>query len=413
VSKTWRMGTLASRLTRKTAGGRWIPEIDGLRFVAIGLVLLSHVVTTLALAAHRIVVVDPPFGDTLRPSGFGVLDQVARQGSIGVHVFFMISGFVLALPFVSHRQAGGSRVDLGRYFRRRLTRIEPPYLIVIATLFVIGWLIGDRVGLADLAATATYTHGLLLHRLSPLDGVAWSLEVEVQFYVLVPALALLLCAGRTSIRRQSILLLVVSIIAVQVTGLVTTKHAFAFLGSFLQFFLLGWLLADIYVVDWGTDPPTRRSWDLLSATLLPMLLVGLATVPMFEQVVAPWVVFAVGFCAFRGTITRRFLSTTWIAVIGGMCYSIYLIHYPIFLLLHGALSPITRLPSAVALIAGSLVLIPLVLVISALFFIAVERPCMDPTWWDRFTARVRSSQTRRTPERVATTDLVEVGSDGP
>jgi peptidoglycan/LPS O-acetylase OafA/YrhL len=403
---------LSSRLTRRTAGRRWIPQIDGLRFVAITLVLLSHVVTTLALAAHRSFVVDPPFGDTLRPASFSVLDQVARQGSVGVHIFFMISGFVLALPFISQRHAGGPRVDLRSYFCRRLTRIEPPYLIVIATLFGIGWLMGARVGLGDLWASATYTHGFLYHSLSPLDGVAWSLEVEVQFYILVPALALLLCAGPTGIRRKSILLIVVTIIALQVSGAVTTKHAYAFLGSFLQFFVLGWLLADVYVVDWQMDPPMSRGWDLLSITMIPLLLVGLATVPMFEQVLAPWIVFGIGYCAFRGVLTRRLLSTTWVAIVGGMCYSIYLIHYPIFLLLHGLLSPIANLPSPLALAAGSVLLIPFVVVVSALFFVAVERPCMDPAWWDRFVLRFRSSAAGRALTPVdPVVKVMEVGSD--
>ncbi len=406
-------GTLGSRLTRQTAGRRWIPEIDGLRFVAIALVLFSHVVTTLVLAAHRSVVVDRPFGDTLRPDGYGQLEQLAHQGSIGVHVFFMISGFVLALPFISHQHAGGPRVDLRRYFRRRLTRIEPPYLVVMATLFGVGWLTGARVGWGDLWASATYTHGLLYHSLSPLNAVAWSLEVEVQFYVLVPALALLLCAGRRAIRRKSILLIAVTLMALQVSGMVTTKHAYAFLGSFLQFFLLGWLLADVYVVDWRMDPTTRRSWDLLSVTLIPMLLVGLATVPMFEQVFAPWVVFGIGYCAFRGALTHRLLSTTWVALVGGMCYSIYLIHYPIFVLLHGILAPITNLPPPLALIAGSVVLIPPVVVVSALFFLAVERPFMDPAWWDRLVMRVRASQARHasTPAAPAM-ELVEGSGSG-
>jgi peptidoglycan/LPS O-acetylase OafA/YrhL len=415
LSKTCLMNEkLASRLARRTTGGRWIREIDGLRFVAITLVLLSHVVTTLALAARRSVVVGPPFGDTLRPDGFGPLDRFVRQGSIGVHVFFMISGFVLGLPFITHRYANGGRVDLRRYFRRRLTRLEPPYLIVIAALFIGSWLFGQHVGIGHLVASATYMHGPLLHSLSPLDGVAWSLEVEVQFYVLVPALALVLCTGQRRMRRETILFLVVAVIAFQVLGLITTKHAFAFLGSFLQFFLLGWLLADIYVVDWRGDPATRKRWDLLSVVLIPLLLVGLATVPLFEQAVAPWLVFGIGYCAFRGTTTRRLLSTTWVAIVGGMCYSIYLIHYPMFILLHGALSPIARLPSPVALLAGSIVLVPLALVVSALFFVTVERPCMDPAWWDRLVARFRAlrAEGSATPSGQPA-ELIEVGPDGP
>jgi peptidoglycan/LPS O-acetylase OafA/YrhL len=160
------------------------------------------------------------------------------------------------------------------------------------------------------------------------------------------------------------------------------------------------------------DPPMSRGWDLLSITMIPLLLVGLATVPMFEQVLAPWIVFGIGYCAFRGVLTRRLLSTTWVAIVGGMCYSIYLIHYPIFLLLHGLLSPIANLPSPLALAAGSVLLIPFVVVVSALFFVAVERPCMDPAWWDRFVLRFRSSAAGRALTPVdPVVKVMEVGSD--
>jgi peptidoglycan/LPS O-acetylase OafA/YrhL len=403
--------TLASRLSRRTTGGRWIPQIDGLRFVAIMLVLVSHVVTTVNLASHRSVVVDPPFGDTLVPIHRAFIDRLIQQGSVGVHVFFMISGFVLALPFISQRH-GGNRVDLRGYFRRRLTRIEPPYLVVMVGLFIGSWLAGTHVALRDLAASATYSHGLLLGKLSPLNAVTWSLEVEVQFYIVVPALALILCAGRRRVRRQTILLLTMATISVQILGLVTPRHSVAFLGSFLQFFLLGWLLADIYVVDWAGDPPTRRGWDILSVALLPALLFGLARVGMFEQAIAPWLVFGMGYCAFRGPVTRRILSNTWVAVVGGMCYSIYLIHYPMFVLLQRAVSPIARSPSALSLIATSFVLIPAALVAGALFFVAVERPCMDPMWWDRFVGRLRPILRGRVgPPAVPAVELADVRSD--
>ena len=402
---------LASRLTRRTSGGRWIPEIDGLRFVAITLVLASHVVTTLGLAAHRSVIAARPFGDTLVPTGGGSLAEVISHGSVGVHVFFMISGFVLALPFISHRHGDGPRVDIGRYFRRRITRIEPPYLIVMGFIFIGSWLAGTHVALGDLVASAGYLHGPLLGTLSPLNGVAWSLEVEVQFYVLVPALALILCAGSRLRRRETILFLVVSTIALQMAGFISPRHSVAFLGTFLQFFLLGWLLADIYVVDWRGSPTTRRGWDFVSLASLPVLLIGLANVGMFEQAIAPWIVFGIGYCAFRGPATRRLLSNTWVAIVGGMCYSIYLIHYPMFILLQRVVSPIARLPEPLALLGAFLLLAPLAVIVGALFFVSVERPCMDPMWVDRLVGRLRRSRVEwsRTPKRAV--DLIDAEVD--
>ena len=197
--------TVLSRFSRRTSGGRWIPEVDGLRFLAIALVLADHVAVMLGLAAHRSVV-EAPFGSASLPTGLDPLTTIFRQGAVGVQVFFMVSGFVLALPFIRSR-SGGDPVDLRRYLRRRVTRIEPPYLVVMVLLLVGASLAGTHVGLGHVAASLAYLHGAYYGTASPLNSVAWSLEIEVQFYLLVPALALLLCIGRRRMRRGRILLL--------------------------------------------------------------------------------------------------------------------------------------------------------------------------------------------------------------
>ena len=74
---------LLSRLSRRTSGGRWIPEIDGLRFLAIALVLLSHAVVASNLAAGR-AVVQAPFGSGSSPGRLGWFLAVAAHGTTGV-----------------------------------------------------------------------------------------------------------------------------------------------------------------------------------------------------------------------------------------------------------------------------------------------------------------------------------------
>ena len=236
-----------------------------------------------------------------------------------------------------------------------MTRIEPPYLVVMVLLLVGASLAGTHVGLGHVAASLAYLHGAYYGTASPLNSVAWSLEIEVQFYLLVPALALLLCIGRRRMRRGRILLLAAAV-ALQAVGLVT---AYTFLGSSIQFFLLGWLLADIYIEDWRESPATARIWDVVAVAALAALVIGLAEVGVrTEHALAPWVVFALGYASFRGTGTRRILSIPWIATIGGMCYSIYLVHYPLFVLMSRWLSPVAQLPSAAALFVASVVLVP-------------------------------------------------------
>ena len=212
----------------------------------------------------------------------------------------------------------------------------------------------------------------------------------MQFYLLVPALALLLCVGRRRLRRGRILLLALAAVALQAVGLVT---AYTFLGSSIQFFLLGWLLADIYIEDWHESPRTSRIWDVVAAAALAALVIGLAEVgARTEHALAPWVVFALGYASFRGTGTRRILSIPWIATIGGMCYSIYLVHYPLFVLMSRWLAPVTQLPSAVALLVASTMLVPVALAVGAAFFVLIERPCMDPAWPEKLRDRLRATR---------------------
>jgi peptidoglycan/LPS O-acetylase OafA/YrhL len=402
---------LLSRFSRRTAGGRWIPEIDGIRFLAIGFVVANHVAVAVSLTAQQSLVA-APFGTatgkasaTERP---GLLSTFFRQGSVGVQVFFMVSGFVLALPFVRERVSSGSAVDIRRYFRRRLTRIEPPYLIVMVALFLGSLLASSSVGSGHLFASLGYLHDTYYRASSPLNGVSWSLEIEVQFYVLAPALALLLCAGGRPLRRAKILLLALLLTVSQVLGY-TVSHAF--LTSFLQFFLMGWLLADVYVVDWEEAPTHGRGWDVVGFVALLSLPIALAYSPQpVGSAIAPWLILAVGWSAFRGKAMPKMLSNRWVATIGGMCYSIYLLHYPLFIMMSGLLAPLARLSSPAALIASFFILAPMAVGVGAVFFLLVERPFMDPSWPSRFAVWFHRFARRR-PVRHEGSLLVLPASD--
>ena len=76
-------------LRRITSGGKFIPEIDGLRFVAIASVVVSHVQFLLVERS------------ALAPSANWVFRAV-NHGWRGVDLFFALSGFILALPFAAH-----------------------------------------------------------------------------------------------------------------------------------------------------------------------------------------------------------------------------------------------------------------------------------------------------------------------
>jgi peptidoglycan/LPS O-acetylase OafA/YrhL len=170
---------------RITTQKRFIPQIDGLRFVAIASVVLFHVYAALERGAV--------------PTPIPFNTDVAKRG---VELFFAISGFILGVPFASRYLANAPKVKLKQYFLRRLTRLEPPYFLSLFAWAAMQDIVAHR-SLADmaphLAASAVYMHNLIFGAFpGAVNGVAWSLEVEIQFYCLVPLLALLFAISTAS-----------------------------------------------------------------------------------------------------------------------------------------------------------------------------------------------------------------------
>src|SRR6266851_5780609 len=185
---------------RVTTQTRFIPQIDGLRFVAIASVVLLHLYASLN---HDGAVQNPAFN----PANVGMLSKR------GVALFFAISGFILGVPFASAYLRGAAKVNLKQYFLRRLTRLEPPYILSLliwaGILFAVAHQSSQEI-LPHLLASMAYLHNLIYNGDSTINVVAWSLEVEVQFYVLVPLLAGIFAIADTRLRRGAIVVLMLA-----------------------------------------------------------------------------------------------------------------------------------------------------------------------------------------------------------
>jgi peptidoglycan/LPS O-acetylase OafA/YrhL len=385
---------LLGKLSRRTSSGRYIPEIDGLRFVAIGLVLLYHSGAVIGVTRGDPWI--PPFGDALAHHGTW-LTSFLGPGWFGVELFFVISGFILALPFAAHALAGERKVSLRAYFLRRLTRLEPPYLIALTLFFVVAG--GGFVLLPHYAAGLGYQHGTAFGAYNPINGAFWSLEIEVQFYLLVPALALLFRIPEARNRRMAMVALALIVMAVN-TALVNDDPRMALtVTNFLQYFLAGFLLADIYVSEWRQSPSVHRRWDLASIVGWPVLLLGAsARQAAIVSLAWPGLVVLLYCAAFRGPATRKVLSNRWLITIGGMCYSIYLLHYPLMILLARVTAGLGN--------AQLLLFVPACVLAGAIFFAVIERPCMQRDWPQRLLSWLRA---RRTEPVDAAMDLGQSG----
>lgn len=344
-----------------------------------------------------------------------VLDGVAaapeRYASEGVLLFFVISGFILALPFALQHQRGGERVSLRAYFLRRLTRLEPPYLLTLLGLALLeiaaaSHHIAGRAGapteiLRHGAASAIYLHNVIFGAPSTINPPAWSLEIEVQFYVIVPLLATVFRIRSALLRRTVVIAGTLTSIA---TGLVLGKsHSWVSLSIVgqLQFFLLGFLLADFYLFSGLRTAARSVRWDCVALVAWVLVFVLWQRSPT-AMAVLPFVALIAFVAVFRGRITNRLFSNPWITTIGGMCYSIYLVHFEMIAAVGRGMQrvvPATGVLWQDFLLLGLPVLAVTLLACLA-FFRFIERPCMDPSW----PKRLAGSFGRALSVRDAATD---------
>lgn len=149
-------------------------EIDLLRFIAAIAVVLFH----LTYRGY--------YADNLSPVRYPILGEVFKYGYMGVELFFMISGYVILLS------ATGKTV--GQFFRSRFTRLYPAYWVACTLTFFVVRLFGPAVhapGWSDWLDAPVGRYLLNMTMLNgffgvhELDGVYWTLLIELTFYFLI------------------------------------------------------------------------------------------------------------------------------------------------------------------------------------------------------------------------------------
>lgn len=373
-------------LSRKTSSNYFLPEIDGFRFFAIFTVLLYHLNTHLLRVT----------GDTFDPQNG--LSRVLSKGSVGVDVFFAISGFILALPFARHFLFQTPQPPLKSYYIRRLTRLEPPYVTSLVLLLAVHVVVLHR-DLNDLLpnflASLFYVHSIVYDQWSVINPVAWSLEVEVQFYLLAPFLAYVFTIRDATARRSVMVLIIAASIFHYNFNIEWIKemHLRKSLLMHLHQFFAGFLFADIFLTTWQSKERAKSYWyDLIGVNAMGLLLFLNDPFNWLNDLLFVAALLIAFVCIFKGRLLNRFYTHPVIVIIGGMCYSIYLLHYALIAFLTertGALiDPAWGYPVNY-LIQGTLI-IPLVLLVSAVFFALIERPCMDKDWPAKLKAKMIS-----------------------
>lgn len=133
------------------------------------------------------------FGHLVGTKGFWfaeVTDPVRALAKFGVHVFFIISGYLITRILQAEWRKHGS-IRVGKFYRRRAFRILPVAIVYLSVVAVLAWLGTIPMNWRDFAHAATYTMNFV-DAPSWAVGHLWSLSVEEQFYILWPVILVLL-----------------------------------------------------------------------------------------------------------------------------------------------------------------------------------------------------------------------------
>ncbi|MGL6291644.1 MAG: acyltransferase family protein [Silanimonas sp.] len=345
-----------------------MPALDGLRGVAVLIVLLSH-------AANAGLPVLPGF-------------SLSGIGKSGVYLFFVLSAFLLTRLLLA-RPAGAwkSGAVWADYALRRVLRIWPLYLVVLLASFAI-----TAIGAAPWWPYALDAGALLRHLLL-LDGVSvlWSIPVEFHYYLWLPVVAAIFAFAE---RRGG---LAGSSVAAVAAGLVTTAvwppSASAAndvrLGPYLVLFFAG-ALAAVMSVRWSRSaaPAPALFGALGMAAALALLATMPATVallgrdPFEPSLNHGW--FAFFAVAWSTLVLAAVHGPAWIRrpfelriarVLGWVSFSAYLWHMPVLAAVTGPLH-LTGISAVAVFAIGTAA-------VSWVSWRLIERPLQRVRWHSR------------------------------
>lgn len=371
-------------LIRDTAGKQYLAFVDGIRFMAIMPVVLLH-------ANERLLRYVVP--ENLLSSFEHEFSYVLSRGAIGVMIFFTLSGFILSLPF-----AKGAELKYRSYITRRLTRIEPPYIFWMSFFALILWA-KSGMGLGELlphyVSSIFYVHTIAYQDFSIINPVAWSLEVEIQFYLVAPFIAQLYFSLKDTKSRRSLLAFftVLFIIYQHLLGWQLQPYRATILGQ-LQHFMVGLFMADVFIHSKEWVKKKGLIWDLVTLVSVPVMMFTW-TDEMAKSLL--FVIAMGGFFlgALKGKFFPQLLSLKPLAIIGGMCYTIYLTHLPLLELLYSFIGKFGQSSGYFGWLSISLIIaLPLILLSSAVFYKVIEKPFMRKDGFKLFIQSIKERFTK-------------------
>ncbi len=337
-------------------------EIDGLRAIAVGSVILYH--AQVNISGHHL------FGG----------------GFIGVDIFFVISGYLITSIILKELVITGS-FSFKKFYERRVRRILPVLLFVMMTSLPFAWIYLVPTHLIDLSKSILYSLGFSSNFYfhysgqvyGALDGLfkpflhTWSLSVEEQYYIIFP---IVLLVSFKYFRKYLIHILILSFIIslglAQWSSIDNPSVSFYFIHTRMWELLAGSILAYFEITK------GHRFQNKTLSLILPtvgLILIGHSILFFNDGMFHPSFYTLspiIGTCLIiwfsqKDEMITKILSTKLFVGIGLISYSLYLWHYPIFtfLKINGLVSNS---------IVGKLFLIPIIFFLSILSYFFIERP---------------------------------------
>jgi peptidoglycan/LPS O-acetylase OafA/YrhL len=308
---------------KPTSSNEHLAALDVLRGLAIIAVIWHH------------------FSDKLLPAGWwmqaeapiGIFGSALSNGWLGVNLFFILSGFVLYLPFADGRRAISARKDLLGFYKRRAKRLLPLYFFSVFLLF--GLVGHSTVESVFFLSTLTFTFTKSYFH-PEINWVLWSLGIEVWFSLIFPLV--IFSVKRFGWNRTALIILSASLLirlfgagcSSTGSGVISILNPIkdSLIGRLDDFFI-GMMLAHLHACGFRTT----HSPLLLIVGLLVWMCAGVYSDFILTRHLPIWSIaftnsiFQIGTCLIvLAALSRNCLKFWVLELLGMMCYSLYIWH---------------------------------------------------------------------------------------
>ena len=344
---------------------KYRPDIDGLRAIAVLIVLIFHA-----------------FPEWL-PGGF-----------IGVDIFFVISGYLITSILNKEMQEG--RYSISEFYRRRIDRLFPALIVMLLAVYIFGWftLFADeymQLGKQTAGGAGFIANIVLFSETGYFNASAatkpllhlWSLGIEEQFYILFPVILYV-----TFKLRAKPLLVILALLAVSFTLNLHSIKSDVERTFYLPQYRHWELLAGSFLALLSTSKNKSISHPVISFAMsfAGLALIGYSALNFSEGMAFPgWyaAVPVIGTSLIIGSdgawINRKLLASKAMVMIGLISFPLYLWHWPLLSMAHIINGSVPPEWARWCLLGTSLIL-------SIVTYLAIERPLKRARSWKRKTA---------------------------